>query len=1859
MKELFPSWFDMVRFEEVLLFTCGLMEDASPLVDKIYQTFVDVRIGILRMLNPKKFDQWQTRLKRLGKELGNTDASRLLYSESVVPLAGFPLNNHYLNWFDHNDDDEKEIPRNLSNLVIPSKLFEFRNIRENLHDLEIPTRHEEAKVKCSMLIENPNSEATKKLLSICCNISQVQEIVDLWLQDIEFEDDVYHTGLSLSSHAQSFTITNCKLPENMTVSLLTQLVNCRQISLIKVDEIILGEFAHLFANAVTSWGCNPPLQYFSLNNCSIPEESSCKILKFLSTCQHIKNLSLNGNHIGTYGKHLADAINNWGDVPSLQALYLNNCSIPEDSCSEILKSLATCQHITRLGLDGNQIGASGKHLAEAINNWEDVPSLQALYLRNCSIPEDSCSEILKSLATCQHITGLGLDGNYIGASGKHLAEAINNWGDVPSLQALYLNNCSIPEDSCSEILKSLATCQHITRLGLDGNQIGTSGKHLADATNNWGDVPLLEILSLDNCSILEDMCCEILKSLATCQHITDLSLDGNQIGTSGKHLAEAINNWGDVPSLQALYLNNCSIPEDSCSEILKSLATCQHITELSLARNHIGASGKHLAEAINNWGDVPSLQALYLSNCSIPEDSCSEILKSLATCQHITDLSLDGNQIGTSGKHLAEAINNWGDVPSLQALYLNNCSIPEDSCSEILKSLATCQHITRLGLDGNQIGTSGKHLADAINNWGDVPSLQALYLSNCSIPEDSCSEILKSLATCQHITRLGLDGNYIGASGKQLAEAINNWGDVPSLQALYLRNCSIPEDSCSEILKSLATCQHITRLGLDGNYIGASGKHLAEAINNWGDVPSLQALYLNNCSIPEDSCSEILKSLATCQHITRLGLDGNQIGTSGKHLADAINNWGDVPLLEILSLDNCSILEDMCCEILKSLATCQHITDLSFDGNQIGTSGKHLAEAINNWGDVPSLQALYLNNCSIPEDSCSEILKSLATCQHITRLGLDGNYIGASGKHLAEAINNWGDVPSLQAISLENCSIPEDSCSEILKSLATCQHITELSLARNHIGVSGKHLAEAINNWGDVPSLQALYLSNCSIPEDSCSEILKSLATCQHITRLGLDGNQIGTSGKHLAEAINNWGDVPSLQALYLSNCSIPEDSCSEILKSLATCQHITELSLARNHIGVSGKHLAEAINNWGDVPSLQALYLSNCSIPEDSCSEILKSLATCQHITRLGLDGNQIGTSGKHLAEAINNWGDVPSLQALYLRNCSIPEDSCSEILKSLATCQHITELSLARNHIGVSGKHLAEAINNWGDVPSLQALYLSNCSIPEDSCSEILKSLATCQHITELSLDGNQIGTSGKQLAEAINNWGDVPSLQALYLNNCSIPEDSCSEILKSLATCQHITRLGLDGNQIGTSGKHLADAINNWGDVPSLQALYLNNCSIPEDSCSEILKSLATCQHITRLGLDGNYIGASGKHLAEAINNWGDVPSLQALYLRNCSIPEDSCSEILKSLATCQHITDLSLDGNQICTSGKHLAEAINNWGDVPSLQALYLRNCSIPEDSCSEILKSLATCQHITDLSLDGNQIGTSGKHLAEAINNWGDVPSLQALYLNNCSIPEDSCSEILKSLATCQHITDLSLDGNQIGTSGKHLAEAINKWGDVPSLQALYLNNCSILEDMCCEILKSLATCQHITDLSLDGNQIGTSGKHLAEAINNWGDVPSLQALYLNNCSIPEDSCNEILKSLATCQHITRLGLDGNYIGASGKHLAEAINNWGDVPSLQAISLENCSIPEDSCSEILKSLATCQHITELSLARNHIGVSGKHLAEAINNWGDVPSLQALYLSNCSIPEDSCSEILKSLATCQHITRLGLD
>ena len=938
---MFPSWFDIVRFEEVVVFTCGLMDDASPLVNYVYQSFRDDQNRQTRKDQRIERNQLKSRLKRLGKNLENTELFRLLYSESVVQLPGFPLQNHYINWFDHNYDDQNGIPRNVSTVHIPSKHHEFRNLKEKLWDFKLSTSHHDEKIECSVSIVAPHSEVTASILSMCCEISQNQEITHLWIEHVEHQHVKDDMKLRLSPNALSLYVRDCKLPQKLTCQLLTQLSICNRIAKIWIYKLFLGDLAHFIPKAILSWD-TPLLEELYLMNCSIPEDTWCEILKSLATCTQISVLDLSGNNFGTSGKYLADTINNWGDGLPLKELYLEHCSIPEESCSELLKSLATCQHITYLSLNGNHIGASGKHLADAIKYWTDSPSLQELYLNNCSIPEDSCCEILKSLATCQHITHLSLNGNHIGASGKYLADAISNWGDAPSLELLYLENCSIPEDSCSEILKSLATCQHITKLSLSGNHIRASGKYLADAISNWGDAPSLELLYLENCSIPEDSCSEILKSLATCQHITHLCLNRNHIGGSGKHLADAINSWGDAPSLEELYLKNCSMPKEGCCEILKSIRTLikhkrlQKLSKLVLNANNLQLIEDEVGELLKTClSEHQQKLTLFLEGNKFSKQFVNH-WKKFCTGTHLTPvfddddddswITTDDDDDATVRTSETQRGSSEHDTDHLmiESIKINKSSIsfqkshgpmytPSNmDVQALFSTLFKCSSLRMLSSEGVSLGNDVTHIIKAIHVWGPKPLLQELSLLDSNITEDSCGPLLKALSSCHQLVHLSLAGNRIGIHGFHLADTINTWGPNPKLKTLDLTDCSMPSSVCGALLFALGKCKNLTDLWLPGNILTGCMHHFLSDPSQ--GLPSLEELFLSYTNIRKTEGLPLLKEL----FLSHTELDERDV----VHLVQLIQRQ-KVPQLGQLGLcgNNLHRMEETIVDVVQALVT--------------------------------------------------------------------------------------------------------------------------------------------------------------------------------------------------------------------------------------------------------------------------------------------------------------------------------------------------------------------------------------------------------------------------------------------------------------------------------------------------------------------------------------------------------------------------------------------------------------------------------------------------------------------------------------------------------------------------------------------------------------------------------------------------------------------------------------------------------------------------------------------------------------------------------------------------------------------------
>ena len=185
-------------------FLCGLMSDPRPLVDHIYQVWINKQLKHVRNKGV------------LPREMQAEELFKSLYRESLVELPGRPLHNHHINYYNHMSVTNHD----LTPVHTPSKFYWFRYMKENI-TLESHPENRELP-DCAMWIETPDTTVTKRLLSTCHRISQLQAVTDLCMSSVRSwpEADVF----CMSKRVQTITLCECTIPSS-TVNHLVNLIS--------------------------------------------------------------------------------------------------------------------------------------------------------------------------------------------------------------------------------------------------------------------------------------------------------------------------------------------------------------------------------------------------------------------------------------------------------------------------------------------------------------------------------------------------------------------------------------------------------------------------------------------------------------------------------------------------------------------------------------------------------------------------------------------------------------------------------------------------------------------------------------------------------------------------------------------------------------------------------------------------------------------------------------------------------------------------------------------------------------------------------------------------------------------------------------------------------------------------------------------------------------------------------------------------------------------------------------------------------------------------------------------------------------------------------------------------------------------------------------------------------------------------------------------------------------------------------------------------------------------------------------------------------------------------------------------------
>ena len=319
--ELFPSFNEIQRHANTIVFTCGQMGDPTHLVRHVYESCIQRCLNILRTI---QFEE--SILGYLGYILTKIEHTRLfqlLYAESRVALPGEPFHNPFVNIY---------TPPDICPLYLPSRFYAFLHTKKyfTVNDCTKSETNMENQ-ECSIVVRFPDQHITKWLLSICHRITRRQQITDLLLQGVICENFTEHDLFSMSENAQCVSIQKCKLSQEVLKQLMGQLSRCKNLLYLNITETVLFEAGLLLAKSIKYWGRYAKIQYLKLCKCSVPVNAFADIFKSLSVCTSLTCIDISGNTLRAAGYHLSKTLKYWSRQPTLQMLILSDCSMPEST----------------------------------------------------------------------------------------------------------------------------------------------------------------------------------------------------------------------------------------------------------------------------------------------------------------------------------------------------------------------------------------------------------------------------------------------------------------------------------------------------------------------------------------------------------------------------------------------------------------------------------------------------------------------------------------------------------------------------------------------------------------------------------------------------------------------------------------------------------------------------------------------------------------------------------------------------------------------------------------------------------------------------------------------------------------------------------------------------------------------------------------------------------------------------------------------------------------------------------------------------------------------------------------------------------------------------------------------------------------------------------------------------------------------------------------------------------------------------------------------------------------------------------------------------------------------------------------
>ena len=762
------------------------MKDPTALVDHVYTTYVEMYCNSFTASGLWSRKETQRRLRAQGKEISEISLFSVLYTETTIPLCGFPGHNKhvYLN-------DMYE-----GHLNIPCKLYKFKEVEENAVPCVKFSEHDKSNEapECTLCVLEPDETITQSLLSTCSKLSKSQPVTHLMMKDISCEDLTSAEVPTISRNAKAVWVGNCDFPLCFWRNILHQLSDCEDLHTLileinskqleedldelleKLDTkrnatkrqiavVLAGNLSEHFVKKWEERSSGILCHFNAESDSSNEDEFTLDGIDWL--IENNDNNSLDDTAI----LHEDEQVHSTGEIclskeiithdlpkifetsPPPERLVLRNCTISDTALATLL-GLPICNSVTVLDFGGTKLGYNAEHMRLII----ELGKMKQLLLPDCGIPSTALDHLLPALTSCKELTHLNLSGNNLEAYGFDLAKAITAWGDKSTLKEINLSHCSLTKEACVALLFALGNSNFLAKLILTGNLI--KGCLTWFLPNPYKGLRCLQELCIDHTRLNKE---DLL-------HLSQLIIENK------------------LPCLNELHLANnylCTM-EDELDNLVETCVIF-HQTNLRLKLWLNNLSHAFMNKVINLCRNSKVKPYFGSENLQPKEEKETPDIE--------TALDLGGTHLGHNAKHIIDVISRG----QLKELCLRDCQIPPHVCSQIVAALSACKNITHLNLSENTLSNCKMELADAILAWGENPPLLELDLSHCLLPADISRRLLSVLGNCDQLINLNLQGNTLTAC---LTSFLKDPHEVlHSMERLFLNSTLLNREDISHLVQ--------------------------------------------------------------------------------------------------------------------------------------------------------------------------------------------------------------------------------------------------------------------------------------------------------------------------------------------------------------------------------------------------------------------------------------------------------------------------------------------------------------------------------------------------------------------------------------------------------------------------------------------------------------------------------------------------------------------------------------------------------------------------------------------------------------------------------------------------------------------------------------------------------------------------------------------------------------------------------------------------------------------------------------------------------------------------------------------------